>query len=47
MIFGVDNSQSKNPENVSNNFLVLDEEPTDGINDKAEPILLNQKQSFD
>ena len=54
MIFGIDNSSSKHSKNVCNNFLVLSEGSTDGIDDKvAEPkkkslvlILLNQKQNF-
>ena len=35
VIFGVDNSSSRHPENVSNNFLVLSEWPTDDINYKV------------
>ena len=38
MIFGIDNSSSGHSKNVCNNFLVLSEGSTDGIDDKvAEP----------
>ena len=33
VIFGVDNSLSSHTDNQKNNFLVLGEGPTDGIND--------------
>ena len=32
-IFGVDNTSSSHTDNQKNNFLVLGEGPTDGIND--------------
>ena len=35
VIFGVDNSSSSHPDNWKNNFLVLCEGPTDGINDST------------
>ena len=38
MIFGIDNSSSRHSKNVCNNFLVVSEGSTDGIDDKvAEP----------
>ena len=53
MIFGIDNSSSRHSKNVCNNFLLLSEGSTDGIDKVAEPkkkslvlILLNQKQNF-
>ena len=35
LFFGVDNSLSSHTDNWKNNFLVLDEGPTDGVNDSA------------
>ena len=38
MIYGIDNSSSRHSKNVCNNFLVVSEGSTDGIDDKvAEP----------
>ena len=35
IIFGVDNSSSSHTNNPKNNFLMLDEVPSDGINDSV------------
>ena len=35
VFFGVDNSLSSHTDNWKNNFLVLGEGPTDGVNDSA------------
>ena len=35
IIFGVDNSSSSHTNNPKNNILMLDEVPSDGINDSA------------
>ena len=53
VIFGVDDSQRSHTDNRKNNFLVLGEGPTDGINDgtdvagkKVVLILVKQRQDF-
>ena len=53
LIFGVDNSSSSHIDNPKNNFLVSDEEPTEGINGSAGTAekrlvltLVSQIQSF-
>ena len=41
LFFGVDNSLSSHTDNWKNNFLVLDEGPTDGVNDSAVQLKKN------